>query len=49
MSGYDLEATNTLERPEAVVPRDGVGAGIDDGKLMLRLPPYSYQMVRVRA
>ena len=38
----DLEARNTLAKPETVVPRKGSGAVIEDGKLKLSLAPLSY-------
>ncbi|HHY51382.1 MAG TPA: alpha-N-arabinofuranosidase, partial [Alphaproteobacteria bacterium] len=42
-----LEATNTLKNPDEVVPRKGSGATVAEGVLSVRLPPHSYQMVRV--
>jgi alpha-N-arabinofuranosidase len=49
MAGDDLEAVNTAAAPDAVAPRKGSGASVADGRLSLSLPPYSYQMIRVRA
>jgi alpha-L-arabinofuranosidase len=43
----DLEARNTLAKPETVVPKKGDGAVIEDGKLKLSLAPLSYTMLRV--
>jgi alpha-N-arabinofuranosidase len=43
----DLEARNTLAKPETVAPKKGNGAVIEDGKLKLSLAPLSYTMLRV--
>jgi alpha-N-arabinofuranosidase len=48
MTHPDLTATNTAEAPDTVVPRTGTGATVADGKLTISLPPYSYQMVRIK-
>ena len=48
MTHERLEAVNTLQRPDTVVPRKGAGATVEGGTLSLQLPPYSYQMVRVK-
>lgn len=42
----DLEARNTLAKPETVVPRKATGAVIEDGKLKFSLAPLSYTMLR---
>jgi alpha-L-arabinofuranosidase len=47
MTNADLNAVNTLSAPLAVAPKKGSGAEVKDGKLTARLPPYSYQMLRV--
>jgi alpha-N-arabinofuranosidase len=47
MNNADLNAVNTLSAPLAVAPKKGSGAEVKDGKLTARLPPYSYQMLRV--
>ena len=44
----DLEARNTLENKNNVVPKQGNGAKITDGGISLTLPPYSYSVVRVQ-
>lgn len=44
----DLAATNTRENPDNVAPKKGDGVRIDGSGLVLRLPPHSYSMVRVR-
>lgn len=44
----DLEAANTLKKQDEVVPTKGGGATIDAGELTVKLPPYSYQMLRVK-
>lgn len=48
MTHTDLEAVNTASTPEAVAPKKGSGASVADGKLTVRLLPYSYQMIRVK-
>jgi len=48
MTHANLQAVNTAKDPDAVVPKKGAGATVADGKLSLKLPPYSYQMVRVK-
>jgi alpha-L-arabinofuranosidase len=47
MTNADLEAANTLSAPLAVAPTKGSGAEVKDGRLTARLPPYSYQMLRL--
>jgi alpha-N-arabinofuranosidase len=47
MTNASLEAVNTLSAPLAVAPKKGSGAEVKDGRLTARLPPYSYQMLRV--
>jgi alpha-L-arabinofuranosidase len=44
----NLEAANTLQHQNNVVPQTGRGAKAEDGNLHVPLPPYSYQMIRVR-
>jgi alpha-L-arabinofuranosidase len=48
MSEANLEAVNTLANPDAVRPRAGAGASLADRELQARLPPLSYQMIRVQ-
>jgi alpha-L-arabinofuranosidase len=43
-----LEAVNTSANQNNVVPKKGNGAKIDDGKVKVSLPPYSYQMLRLK-
>ena len=43
----DLEARNTMEAPDTVVPQEGSGATIEGNTLSLSLPPYSYSVIRV--
>ena len=47
MTNADLEAVNTLSAPLAVAPKKGSEAEVKDGRLTARLPPYSYQMMRL--
>jgi alpha-N-arabinofuranosidase len=49
MTHSSLKAVNTAKDQNAVVPRKGTGATVAGGKLSLSLPPYSYQMIRVKA
>ena len=39
-------AVNTLEAPEAIAPATST-AELNDNKLSLQLPPYSYTLVRI--
>jgi alpha-L-arabinofuranosidase len=48
MTHADLEAANTLSKQGNVVPHKGSGAKVEDGSLHVPLPPYSYQMIRVK-
>ena len=48
MTHPDLQAVNTVDRQDEVKPRKGEGARLADGKLVLELPAYSYQMLRVK-
>jgi alpha-L-arabinofuranosidase len=48
MTHADLEAINTADNPNEVAPRDGSGAEIDGGTVSIALPPYSYQMLRLK-
>ena len=48
MTHADLEAANTLKNQGNVVPRKGTGAKVEDGSLHVTLPPYSYQMIRLK-
>jgi alpha-N-arabinofuranosidase len=43
-----LEAVNTATNQSNVTPRKGNAAKIEDGKLKASLPPYSYQMLRLK-
>jgi alpha-L-arabinofuranosidase len=47
MTHANLEAVNTAKAPDNVIPKKGRGARIADGRLRAKLPPYSYQMIRV--
>ena len=44
----DLEARNTRDNQNLVVPRTAEGVVITQGALSLSLPPYSYSLVRVQ-
>jgi alpha-L-arabinofuranosidase len=47
MAGTDLEAVNVLGNPTAVTPKKGSSASTTDRVLTARLPPLSYQMIRL--
>ena len=49
MTHADLEATNTARQQNNVVPAKGSGASFAGGNLKASLPPYSYQMIRLKA
>ena len=48
MTHNNLDAVNTAREQNAVAPRKGTGIRIENGTLNVQLPPYSYQMVRVK-
>jgi alpha-L-arabinofuranosidase len=48
MTHANLEAVNTADNMTNVAPSKGTGAVVADGKLSVKLAPYSYQMIRVR-
>ena len=48
MTHSSLEAVNTAKKQTEVAPRKGSGASIANGTLSAKLPPYSYQMIRVK-
>ena len=43
----DLQARNTAEQPDRVVPRRGAGARLEDGRLTVGLPPASWNVLRL--
>jgi alpha-N-arabinofuranosidase len=47
MAGAALDAINTLGNPTAVTPKKGSSASTADRLLIARLPPLSYQMIRL--
>ena len=48
MTHPDLKAVNTAQNQDEVAPRKGSGAKVEGDRLTVVLPPYSYQMVRVK-
>jgi alpha-N-arabinofuranosidase len=48
MTHTSLEAVNTATNQREVAPRQGSGATLSGGAMAMTLPPYSYQMVRVK-
>ncbi|MEO7222440.1 MAG: alpha-N-arabinofuranosidase [Devosia sp.] len=44
----DLKIANTLANQNAVAPKAGSGMVVDGGRLTGKLPPHSYQMIRVQ-
>ena len=47
MEGHDLSATNMPDAPDRVVPQDGSGVGVEDGRLKGRIAPLSYHVLRL--
>jgi alpha-N-arabinofuranosidase len=47
LAGVTLEAANPLSAPLTVTPKKGSSAIVAGGLLTARLPPYSYQMIRL--
>jgi len=47
MDDPDLQATNTANAPDRVVPKRGQGVAVRDGALRGDLPPRSYHVLRV--
>ena len=47
MTFPDLKATNSLADPLRIVPRPGTGVELDGATARLRLPPQSWQVIRV--
>jgi alpha-N-arabinofuranosidase len=43
----DLQARNTADDPDRVVPRSGTGARLQDGQLTVGLPPASWNVLRL--
>ena len=43
----DVKACNTLEAPDCVVPRNGEGGTIENGRLELRLQSLSWNVIRL--
>jgi alpha-N-arabinofuranosidase len=43
----DLAAANTAQDPERLVPRPAGGATVHDGRLSVRLPARSWNVVRL--
>jgi len=48
MTHADLEAVNGPDAQEEIAPSDGDGAVVEGDSLKLALPPYSYQMIRLK-
>ena len=47
IDAQDLEARNTLSNPMTIKPVAGSGAVVEGHTLSAKLPPYSYQMIRL--
>ena len=43
----DIEAVNTVNDPEKVIPVKGTGARIESGKVYASFEPYSYHIIRI--
>lgn len=48
LSSSDLSVANTMADPDAIVPRQGRGAKLCEGRLHAVLPPLSYHMLRIK-
>jgi alpha-N-arabinofuranosidase len=48
MTHSKLEAVNTATDQNNVAPKKGTGAKVEDGMVKVALPPYSYQMLRLK-
>ena len=48
MVNDDLEAVNTADNPDNVIPQSGSGIEIKDNTIVMDLPPYSYQMIQLK-
>jgi alpha-N-arabinofuranosidase len=48
ITSANLEEVNSLGNPNAVTPKPGSGASVQDNTLTARLAPYSYQMIRLK-
>ncbi len=49
ISGPDLRAFNTPDKPDTVAPKPGKGLGLEGNQLVGSLPPLSYHVVRLKA
>jgi len=47
MTGVDIEAKNTIEAPDTVIPFGGEKPVFKNGSLLTQLPPFSYNMLRL--
>ncbi len=47
MQGHDLLSTNGPDAPDRIAPVAGTGVGVEDGKLVGKLAPLSYHVVRL--
>ena len=43
----DVKAVNTEEKPEEVAPRKARGGKLDGGKLTVKLPALSWNVIRL--
>ena len=48
MAHRDPKASNTLDRPNQVVPRKGGDAHIEDGRLKVALPRASWNVIHLQ-
>jgi alpha-N-arabinofuranosidase len=47
LADSDLDAANTAEQPDRVVPSQGAGATVEGGSLRAELPPRSWNVLRL--
>ena len=48
MTSPDLKLTNSADCPDRVVPRSSKEYQLEDGKLTVKLEPYSWNVIRIR-
>ncbi len=48
MTCDDLKMTNSADAPDRVVPRQSVNYKIEDGTLLVKMPSYSWNVIRIK-
>lgn len=49
MTCEDLKMTNSADAPDRVVPRQSVNYKMEDGTLLVKMPSYSWNVIRIKA